>query len=270
MQNLEVTAGNEELEVYLTVPADLDSVDKFLDFHSRTEPETYSLEEDRAILTEKAADVLGVSVGDTVTFEDDELGEKEVTIGAICENYMGHYLYLAPDYYDELFGEAGFLERCALPRGGGQGGQDRVRGRTAAGERQRAERDLHVSIEDQLDDMLRSLNLVIVVLIISAGMLAFIVLYNLNTINITERKRELATIKVLGFYDTEVAAYVYRENVLLTLIAGPGRHGAGVGAFAVCHRDRGGGRRHVGRVIHLTSYLYSFLFTLGSPCSSTG
>ncbi len=73
-------------------------------------------------------------------------------------------------------------------------------------------------IEKQLDDMLRSLNLVIVVLIISAGMLAFVVLYNLNTVNIAERKRELATLKVLGFYNMEVAEYVYRENILLTLL----------------------------------------------------
>ena len=72
-------------------------------------------------------------------------------------------------------------------------------------------------IEKQLDDMLKSLNLVIVVLIISAGMLAFVVLYNLNNINITERQRELATLKVLGFYDKEVSQYVLRENILLTI-----------------------------------------------------
>ena len=73
-------------------------------------------------------------------------------------------------------------------------------------------------IEKQLNEMLKSLNLVIVVLIISAGMLAFVVLYNLNNINIAERQRELATLKVLGFYDKEVGAYVYRENILLTFI----------------------------------------------------
>lgn len=80
-------------------------------------------------------------------------------------------------------------------------------------------------IEGQLDDMLESLDIIIVVLIISAGLLAFVVLYNLNNINITERKRELATIKVLGFYDNEVSAYVYRENILLTII------GAAAGIF---------------------------------------
>ena len=73
-------------------------------------------------------------------------------------------------------------------------------------------------LEEQISDMLRSLNIVTYVLIISAGLLAFVVLYNLNSINITERKRELATLKVLGFYDSEVAMYVYRENILLTCL----------------------------------------------------
>ena len=110
--------------------------------------------------------------------------------------------------------------------------------------------------------MLRSLNLVIVVLIISAGMLAFVVLYNLSNINITERKRELATLKVLGFYDREVSAYVYRENVLLTLIGAV----AGCGLGKLLHQ-------YVivtveieevmfGRNVNLPSFLYSFLFTI--------
>ena len=117
-------------------------------------------------------------------------------------------------------------------------------------------------IEKQLDDMLRSLNLVIVVLIISAGMLAFVVLYNLNTVNIAERKRELATLKVLGFYDMEVAEYVYRENILLTFL------GAVVGAVL-------GKFLHLfiietvevdsamfGRNINLPSFLYSLALTV--------
>ncbi len=117
-------------------------------------------------------------------------------------------------------------------------------------------------IEKQLDDMLRSLNLVIIVLIISAGMLAFVVLYNLNTVNIAERKRELATLKVLGFYNGEVAQYVYRENILLTFL------GAIVGVVL-------GKFLHLfiiqtvevdsamfGRNINLPSYLYSLALTV--------
>ena len=88
------------------------------------------------------------------------------------------------------------------------------------------------SIEDQLDDMLGSLDIVMAVLAISAGLLAFVVLYNLNSINITERRRELATLKVLGFYDNEVSAYVYRENMILTVIGGV----AGIILGSILHR----------------------------------
>lgn len=112
--------------------------------------------------------------------------------------------------------------------------------------------------------MLAGLNLVIIVLIVSAGMLAFVVLYNLNSINITERRqRELATLKVLGFYDVEVAEYVFRENILLTLI------GAFVGVIfgKVLHlfviQTVKWMRRCLDEAGYLPSYIYSFLFTIG-------
>ena len=263
MQNLEVTAGKETEEVYVTVPQSVEQVDDFLDFHSRTTKEEYSLEEDQAILTEKAAQVLGVEPGDTVTLEDENLGEKTVTIQAVCENYMGHYLYLSPEYYEELFGKQANYNGVLFTVKEGQKDQIEDVGSSLLADGKVLNVTYTSSIEDQLDDMLKSLNLVIVVLIISAGLLAFIVLYNLNTINITERKRELATIKVLGFYDTEVAVYVYRENVLLTLI------GAAAGVilgwillqFVVVTVEVD--EVMFGRVIHFPSYLYSFLFTIG-------
>ena len=263
MQNLEVTAGDETEEVYLTVPESLDDVGNFLDFHSRTKPDVYSLQEDEAILTEKAADVLGVEPGDTVTLEDDDMGEKEVTIGAICENYMGHYLYLSPDYYEELFGKQAQYNGVLIKVKEGQEDQIEKVGSSLLENSNVLNVSYTSSIEDQLDDMLRSLNLVIVVLIISAGMLAFIVLYNLNTINITERKRELATIKVLGFYDTEVAAYVYRENVLLTFIGAVAGMILGWVLLQFVIVTVEVDDVMFGRVIDFTSYLYSFLFTLG-------
>lgn len=263
MQNVEAAAGKESEEVYVTVPRNLDEVGEFLDFHSRTEPESYNLKEDQAILTEKAAEVLGVEPGDTITLEDTSSGTKEVTVGAVCENYMGHYLYLSPDYYKEVFGCEPEYNGVLFKIKDGKEDQIEEVGSKLLKNSNVLNISYTSSIEEQLDDMLRSLNLVIVVLIISAGMLAFIVLYNLNTINITERKRELATIKVLGFYDTEVAAYVYRENILLTLI------GAAAGMvlgwvllqFVIVTVEVD--EVMFGRVIHAASYVYSFLFTIG-------
>ena len=263
MQNLEVTAGDTSMEIYLTVPGNLENVGDFLDFHSRTKPETYSLEKEQVILTEKAASDLGVEVGDTVTLEDDGMGVKEVTIDAICENYMGHYLYLSPDYYRELFGKEAASNGVLFKMKEGQTDQIEAVGGRLLGDSNVLNVSYTSSIEDRLDDMLQSLNLVIVVLIISAGMLAFIVLYNLNTINITERKRELATIKVLGFYDTEVAAYVYRENVLLTLIGAVAGMALGWVLLQFVIVTVEVDDVMFGRVLDLTSYLYSFLFTLG-------
>lgn len=263
MQNLEVTAGDTSMEIYLTVPENLENVGDFLDFHSRTKPETYSLEKEQVILTEKAASDLGVEVGDTVTLEDDGMGVKEVTIDAICENYMGHYLYLSPDYYRELFGKEAASNGVLFKMKEGQTDQIEAVGGRLLGDSNVLNVSYTSSIEERLDDMLQSLNLVIVVLIISAGMLAFIVLYNLNTINITERKRELATIKVLGFYDTEVAAYVYRENVLLTLIGAVAGMALGWVLLQFVIVTVEVDDVMFGRVLDLTSYLYSFLFTLG-------
>lgn len=263
MQNLEVTAGDTSMEIYLTVPENLENVGDFLDFHSRTKPETYSLEKEQVILTEKAASDLGVEVGDTVILEDDGMGVKEVTIDAICENYMGHYLYLSPAYYRELFGKEAASNGVLFKMKEGQTDQIEAVGGRLLGDSNVLNVSYTSSIEDRLDDMLQSLNLVIVVLIISAGMLAFIVLYNLNTINITERKRELATIKVLGFYDTEVAAYVYRENVLLTLIGAVAGMALGWVLLQFVIVTVEVDDVMFGRVLDLTSYLYSFLFTLG-------
>ena len=111
--------------------------------------------------------------------------------------------------------------------------------------------------------MLTALDSVMIVLIVVAGMLSFVVLYNLNNINITERRRELATLKVLGFYDTEVAMYVYRENILLTLVGAI--VGCGIGKFlhyftiSTVEVDAA----MFGREIYLASYVIAALFTIG-------
>ena len=176
---------------------------------------------------------------------------------------MGHYIYMTPSYYEEVTG-AEPEYNCILFQTDESFSKEEME---EAGEKIVARDEvLSVSymhdIEKQLDDMLGSLNLVIVVLIVSAGMLAFVVLYNLNTINITERQRELATLKVLGFYDREVAEYVYRENILLTLIGAL----VGVGLGKVLHlfiiETVEVDAAMFGRIINLPSYIYSLVFTV--------
>lgn len=263
MQKIDVKSASDKKTLYLMVPSDDEKIEDFLSFHSRTnKDEVYSLKKDEVILTEKMASLLNVKVGDQLTIEDKDRGDQTVTIGAICENYMSHYLYLSPEKYEELYGKP--IEYNTIIYSVKDGKDDQIE---KIGTKLLAmDGVLNVSytssIEGRLDDMLRSLNLVIVVLIVSAGMLAFVVLYNLNNINITERQRELATLKVLGFYDGEVASYVYRENILLTIIGSV--VGMVLGNFL--HRYTiltvEVEEAMFGRQIHWQSYLYSFLFTV--------
>ncbi len=247
-------------DVYLCVPEDKDAIEDFMNFRSRTTGEVYHIQDEGVILTEKMANTLDVSSGDTIYLGADG-SEKEVTVTAVCENYMEHYVYMSPELYQELYGKAPeynsilFDLKDASARELSQTGEELLK----------YDGVLNVtytnSIEDQLNTMLQSLNLVIVVLIVSAGLLAFVVLYNLNNINITERRRELATLKVLGFYDMEVSSYVYRENIMLTIFS----IAVGIVLGALLHRfvittvevDA----VMFGRVVNWQSYLYSALFT---------
>ena len=263
MQKTDVKSASGKKTLYLMVPSDNEKIEDFLSFHSRTnKDEVYSLKKDDVILTEKMASLLNVKVGDELTIEDEDRGDQTVTVGAICENYMSHYLYLSPEKYEELYGVPAEYNTIIYSVKDGKDDQIEKIGTKLLSMDGVLNVSYTSSIEGRLDDMLRSLNLVIVVLIVSAGMLAFVVLYNLNNINITERQRELATLKVLGFYDGEVASYVYRENILLTII------GSVVGMVLgnLLHRyiilTVEVEEAMFGRQIHWQSYLYSFLFTV--------
>ena len=263
MQKTDVKSAFGKKTLYLMVPSDNEKIEDFLSFHSRTnKDEVYSLKKDEVILTEKMASLLNVKVGDELTIEDEDRGDQTVTVGAICENYMSHYLYLSPEKYEELYGVPAEYNTIIYSVKDGKDDQIEKIGTKLLSMDGVLNVSYTSSIEGRLDDMLRSLNLVIVVLIVSAGMLAFVVLYNLNNINITERQRELATLKVLGFYDREVASYVYRENILLTII------GSVVGMVLgnLLHRyiilTVEVEEAMFGRQIHWQSYLYSFLFTV--------
>lgn len=264
MQSVTASKGNKKRSVYQCVLGNPDIVGKYEDFHDRKTKESYKLTDNGAIVSEKTAKLLNVKEGDTINLKDGMAKGVTVKIAHICENYMGHYIYFTPQYYKKVYGKTAEYN-CIMFRAKDGYSEEQVK---KAGEKILAkDQVLTISylhdINDQLDDMLASLNLVIIVLIVSAGMLAFVVLYNLNSINITERQRELATLKVLGFYDVEVAEYVFRENILLTLI------GAFVGVIfgKVLHlfviQTVEVDAAMFGRSIYLPSYIYSFLFTIG-------
>lgn len=263
MKNVTLVNGKNKRDTYQVVFSEPKDVKDYFDFHDRKSKEEYTLDDEGVIISEKTGKLLNAKAGDTIEIKDEENGNKKVKIAHICENYMGHYIFFTPSYYEKVYGENSEYNSIFFA---GQKGDTQEDYNKIGEDILTQDGALSVSymrdIEKQLDDMLKSLNLVIIVLIISAGMLAFVVLYNLNTVNITERQRELATLKVLGFYDLEVAQHVYRENVLLTFI------GAAVGvvlgkflhAFIIDTVEVD--TAMFGRNINFSSYVYSLLFTI--------
>lgn len=220
--------GESTMSATLFVPEEPSRIERFIELRERIGKKPVSFPTDGSvILTEKIAKELGVRAGDTVTLQKSATEQGEAVVAGVVENYIYNFVYLDPDAYEAMFGEAPEYRQVIsrLPEGEAQRSQEE--------EDELAERLLKIGnvqgvtfttgIGEQFEDVLQSLNAIVYVLIICANLLAFIVLYNLTNINITERMREIATIKVLGFFDKEVSSYVYRENAILTVI------GTGVG-----------------------------------------
>ncbi len=219
----EMTFGNTNKDLYLYVPSTLKDLDQFITFNYRTTGESWMLEEDSVVITEKVARDLGIERGDEIQLKLEEDHLVTVKITDICENYLAHYVYMTPQVYKEVTGsEPEYNAIYATVSDEATDDLEKVGAEFLKNDGVLTVSYTHTTADD-LSSTIGVLDSVIVVLIAAAGMLAFVVLYNLNNININERKRELATLKVLGFYDSEVAAYVYRENVVLTFM------GAGVG-----------------------------------------
>ena len=217
MTKISAPKGSSNISIYLFVPESLSEFAKDVTLKNRITGETYELTDEGAAISEKTASLLGLKVGDMIPLKK---GDKEykVRVAVITENYMSHYLYMTPRVYEQTFGEKPEYENIVFTMQ-----EDCKDDLEMAGSRILANPgalsiSYTSSLASQVDRMLSTLDAVILVLIVSAGMLAFVVLYNLNNINITERQRELATLKVLGFYDGEVSQYVLRENVILTVL----------------------------------------------------
>ena len=250
-----------DLSVYIYVPEDTESFQQDVLLRNRLTEEEYSLTDEGVIVSEKTCTLLGIGEGDFITVERDEETYQAKVVG-ITENYMSHYIYMTPAVYEETFGEKPEFADAVFTMKDDKKEMLEITG----GEILQYPAALSISytksIASAINRMLDTLGAVIVVLIVSAGLLAFVVLYNLNNINITERQRELATLKVLGFYDVEVSQYVLRENILLTLFGII----FGCGFGTILHRyviltvevDN----IMFGRDIYPLSYLYCMIFTV--------
>ena len=226
MQSIKIVKDNNNQNIQLIVPEDISKINSFIQLKNRKTNETYNLSNDAVIITEKLAKLLNIKVGDTITIENNDKIQKDVKVSACTENYLMHYIYMSPDVYKMLYNENVKYNTLLAKTNDMTGEQENDLAKEILSKDYISSVNFTSGTKNIFSEVMENMNLVVWILIISAGMLAFIVLYNLSNVNISERIRELATIKVLGFYDKEVYKYISRETVILTFI------GIGLGLIA--------------------------------------
>ena len=221
MQAVEILNKETKQDIQLIVPEKTDVLSDYIVLENRVSKEKYSLSDNGVVITEKLAKLLDIKQGDKITIKNSNDKQAEVEVKGITRNYLMHYMYISPEYYESIFGEKVKYNTILLKE------QSEVK-KSEESENKLGKKILENSniskvtfmsqTKSIFDEVMDNMTFVVWILIISAGLLAFVVLYNLANVNISERIRELATIKVLGFYDKEVYDYVGRETTILTII----------------------------------------------------
>ena len=209
IQEESITLDNKDTNQSITLIVPKDNIDGFIKLQDRKSKEKYQLK-DGVIVTEKLANLLDLEEGDTLKFTGTDTYTEKVS--NITENYLFHYIYLPKEKYKGTYNTV-LLKTKNMTEKQEKNFANELKEIPGVSNITFTSSTRHV-----FDDTMDSFAYVSLILIISAGALAFVVLYNLSSINISERRRELATIKVLGFYDKEVYQYINRENTILTVI----------------------------------------------------
>lgn len=214
-----INGEGQEKSATLIVPNDKETFQSYITFRNPTNQKELVLEDQGVILSEQLADVLGIGTGDVIQLEQgDSLKPYEVQVTGVTENYLGHYIYMSPTAYTETFDEELVGNSLYMKLTESTKEIEDQLTVDLLQEPELASVHLNSTVIETLNRSFMSLDYIIILIIASAGALAFVVLYNLTNVNVSERIREIATIKVLGFYDKEVSSYVYRENIILTII----------------------------------------------------
>ena len=203
--------------VTVFAPLESENLPDFVSLRDRITQEPIALTDEGAVISEKLANLADVGPGDSIEIRNDEMQTYQIPIQAVTENYVNHYIYLTPSLYEEIFIQAAEPTTDLLLFDEPES-WERSFGSEVMGEQAVALVTFINSVDRSFAETLGSLDVVTLVLIVSAASLAFVVLYSLTNINVSERIRELSTIKVLGFYDVEVSMYIYRESLVLTLL----------------------------------------------------
>ena len=253
---------NRSKDVNLTVMIDGEKFNEFISLHERESKKEIPLTAEGVVISERMATDFGIKVDDQIALENEDGIRRTVIVKGICENYIDQYVYLSSSYYKATFDIRALANTMLIKKSESFATNDSLVASAVSSVDGIDSIGFYSGLKENFNGMISSLNLIVVILVVCAGALAFVVLYNLTNVNISERMREIATLKVLGFHDKEVNAYVYKENIILTLV------GALVGAYLgkllhlfimiVVEMDN----LMFGRQINGLSYVYSVLITV--------
>lgn len=210
--------NSDKQEIKLIAAKDGETLSEYGTLAERTSQQAIDLSDDGCVISERLAKLLGVKKGDAFEFSDSENIKREVYVSDITEMYTGHFIFMNSAYYQKVFGEKYDTNAILIT----------LKDRSSESAKQEASRFMELegvkgvvqntTMTNQIETIVTSLNKIMDILIIVAMLLAVVILYNLTNINVSERIRELSTIKVLGFYNKEVTLYIYRETILLTIL----------------------------------------------------
>ena len=220
IQSVKIIKDDNNQNIQMIIPEDVNRLEEFISLHDRKkQDETYVLDNTGVIISEKLSNLLNIEIGDTILIENADGDRKEVQVAKVTENYLMHYIYISPELYNQIF-DTRIESNVILAKTNDLTlEQEEDLGRRLLEDSENVSGVTFTSAsEDMFAVVMENLDMVVWILIIAAGLLAFVVLYNLLNANISERVRELATIKVLGFYDREVYSYIARETIILTIL----------------------------------------------------
>lgn len=260
-QNIKVLFNEEQQEVTMITPDDFNSISKSISLIDlKTNNVIDNISDNSCIISEKTAKLLDIDVGDKISLLDNDNNKYDIKVSYIIKNYINQYLYINKNTYNNLFNNYKINSVLISLKDKDKNSKEFDKKYISNGYALTiVDND---DMKNSMNDMLGSIDSIVAILIIAAASLAFVVLYNLSNINISERKREIATLKVLGFYPSEVDKYINRETVLLTIL------GIGIGLLfgsylshfiiSTCEPDYIMFDRHV----YTLSYFYSLFITV--------
>ena len=254
-----VMANGKSESANIEVPSDVSDFGSFISLRNRKTKEKLTLSDDGAVLTEKLCETLGVTVGDSVTLQNSDGREAEIKVIGITENYLTSFAYVAPGGYANAFGKSADFRHllCRVGNAATDAVSEKLLG---------FDNVLYVnasqSLKDNFADSIKSIDGVIFVLILSAGLLCMVVLYNLTNVNICERRKELATIRVLGFHPGEVSRYIFRETDALSFIGSAAGLFAGIWLHSFVVRTVEVDQVMFGRSIYPLSFVFALAISL--------